>query len=236
MSKSKNGKKNEKTLDAEQAVKNEQKPDAGVLVQAEPQGEAPLNAVEEMKLIEFEKHIEQNLRGLMVVGMALKAISDDKLYRAKFKKFEDYCQERWELSDKYAYRLIEAYTCVNWLQKELKKSPIGEVRLPTNESQVRPLTSLEPEEQVKAWEKVLKTCKGKPITADEVEAVVNEMGGKPPKTQTATPKTELKKASTKLEKIDKLVTKALEEDESELTVAKLKEVLEKIQKLLGVKK
>jgi len=43
-----------------------------------------------------------------------------------------------------AYRLIESAKVLNTL------TPIG-VKLPQTESQVRPLTSLEPEEQVEAW-------------------------------------------------------------------------------------
>jgi len=165
----------------------------------------------------------------------LKAIQDEKLYRAKFTKFEDYCRTRWGLSDKHAYRLIDAYTCVNTLQKELV-SPIGEVRFPTNESQVRPLTALVPEKWVKAWQRVLKACKGKPTTAVEVEEVVNEMLGKPGKKDTAQPNASGKKAEQKLVKIGKLVTKVLEEDESKLTVPALKAILEQIQKMIGAKK
>jgi hypothetical protein len=227
---------NNKAPVADPAVEPEQKPEAVVQEQAEPQGEAALNAAEEMKLEQFETVLKPGLGSFMVVGKALKAIRDERLYRAKFKTFEDYCRQRWDLSDKYAYRHIDAYTVVENLVSKLKTSPNGETRLPTNESQVRPLTSLEPEQQIKAWQQVLKLCAGKPITANEVQAVVDKMGGNPPKEETAKPKTALKKAETKLEKIDKLVAEALEADETKLTVAKLKEVLEKIQKLLGNQK
>lgn len=235
MNKSKNGKNGEKTPVAEPAVKVEQDSGTEVTAKAKPQGEAGLNEVEGLKLSEFERVIGQNLGGYMLVGRALKAIQDEKLYRGKFTAFEDYCHERWGLSDKHAYRLIDAYTCVDKLQKELV-SPIGEVRFPTNESQVRPLTALVPEKQVKAWQRVLNACKGKPITAIEVEEVVNKMLGQPSKKDTTKPKASAKKAEHKLVKIEELVTKALEEDDSKLTVPGLKKILEKIREMIGTKK
>jgi len=231
---SKQGKQGKKAPVAEPAEKVEQKPDTEVTGQASSQVEPVLNEVEELKLTQYENVIEQNLSGFMLVGRALKAIKDEKLYRAKFSTFEDYCHERWGLSDKHSYRLIEAYTCVDKLQKALV-SPIGETRYPKNESQVRPLTPLVPEKQVEAWQQVLEACKGKPITADEVQNVVNKMQGQPSK-QKATKKTESKTVEQKLVKIEKLVTKVLKKDESKLTVPGLKKILEKIQELIAAKK
>jgi len=236
VSKPSKGKKVEKTPAAKPAVEPEQKSEVSAKEQTKPQAEAALNAAEEMKLEQFENVIKQGLGGFMLVGKALKAIRDERLYRVKFKKFEDYCREKWGLSDKYAHRLIKAYDVVMNLQSKFENSPIGEIRLPTNESQVRPLTALEkPEQQVKAWQKVLKSCEGKPITADDVEAVVTGMVGHPAK-PAAEPNTELNEANNRLAKIGELVAETLEEDDSELTVASLKQVLEQIQKLLGAEK
>jgi len=236
VSKSTTGKNKRETPAPEPAVELEQTSDADVKGQTEPKGEAALNVAEEAKLEQYESVIRQGLGGFILVGKALKGISDEKLYRANFKTFDDYCRQQWGLGKQYAYRLIDGYTITETLKSELEKSPIGDKRLPTNESQVRPLGPLEPEKQVKAWQRVLKNCKGKPITADEVEAVVGKMGGNTPTAQTTGPKTELKKANTKLTKIGELVTATLDEDESDLTVPKLKEVLEKIQELIGAKK
>lgn len=235
MKKSKTSEKNGKAPVAEPAVELGQTSDAGVPGQADPKGEVALNVAEEMKLEQFENVIKQGLGGFMLVGKALKVIRDDKLYRAKFGTFEDYCRERWDLSDKYAYRLIDAYTVVENLRSELQTSPIGEIRFPTNESQVRPLMGLEPEQQVKAWRQVLKNCKGKPITADKVAEVVDKMEGNTSPEPTPKPKTELKKANIKLKKIGKLVADVLKKDGDSMTVTKLKEVLERIQGLIGAK-
>jgi len=234
MSNSHKVKNNEEVLVVEPVVVGEQEPDTEVTGQAEPQGETALNEVEEVKLAEFERIIEQNLNGFLLVGRALKAIQAGRLYRAKFGKFEDYCRERWGLSDKYAYRLIDAYTCYDNLYRTL--SPIGENRFPNNESQVRPLAALVPEKQVKVWKQVLNTCKGKPITAVKVEEAANKMLGQPGNKNAAQPKALARTLEQKLTKIGNLVTEALEEDESKLTIAGLKKILERIQKMIGAKK
>lgn len=51
-------------------------------------------------------------------------------------------------------------------------SPIGDIPMPTNESQTRPLTQLEPDEQRLVWEVVEKTAPGGKITAAHVKSVV----------------------------------------------------------------
>jgi hypothetical protein len=97
------------------------------------------------------------------VGNALLEIRDSELYRQDFKTFEDYCRQRWKMSRFYAHRLIDASEVFNNLL------PIGNVAdqyecpyrgavgkhickyAPTHESQVRPLSKLEPEEQREAW-------------------------------------------------------------------------------------
>jgi hypothetical protein len=216
------------------AVQPEQKLDREDAGKPAPQGGAPPTPTDVQKFAVHEETIKQNIGGFRKVGMALEGIKDGKLHRvAGFKSFEVYCRKRWGLSDKYAYRLMEAAACMEKLQNEL--SPIGEIRFPTNESQVRPLTPLEPDTRVKAWKQVLKVCKGKPITAEEVEAVVNKIMRKPDEEKTAKSKTESKKAERKLVTIGEMVTMALKDD-SNLTVPKLKKILEEIQALVGTKK
>ena len=67
-----------------------------------------------------------------------------KLGRLFCSVFEDYCRERWGWSRAHAYRQIDAAK----VSKNL--SPIGDI--PITESQARPLTQLEPEQQVNEWE------------------------------------------------------------------------------------
>jgi hypothetical protein len=64
-------------------------------------------------------------------GKALEVIQKAKLYREDFATFEDYVEERWEMSRAHAYRLIQAWPTAEAL------SPIGDTSL--NEGQVREL-------------------------------------------------------------------------------------------------
>jgi hypothetical protein len=94
-----------------------------------------------------------------------------RLYRNEYATFEDYYRERWSLERSQVYRLMDAAE----VTRNLQSSPMGEVPLPSNERQVRPLTKLkDPEEQRKAWERAATTAAGR-VTAAHVEAVVREM-------------------------------------------------------------
>jgi len=188
--------------------------------------DTPLNAAEQMKFEQCEEALKNNLGSFRLIGRALKAIKDDRLYREKFKRFEDYCAQQWGLSDKYAYRLIQAYEVYVGLRKD---STIGEQNLPANESQIRPLLRLETDKQAAAWNQVVKSANGKRVTAEMVEDVVNAKLGN------GDAKPKLSPTKQKLDKIAKLVKKALK-DTSEPTVDQLKKVLEEIQGLIGGKK
>jgi hypothetical protein len=72
------------------------------------------------------------------------AIRDSRLYRQQYSTFEDYCQERWQMTPQHAGRLMRASEIAANLE------PIGSI--PATESQARPLTTLEPDEQRVVWE------------------------------------------------------------------------------------
>jgi hypothetical protein len=173
---------------------------------AVPQGKAPLTQEEQQLLDQSEQTIRVGLGQFVEVGSALIEISDHKLYRVSFDTFEDYCRQQWNLSDDYAYRLINAAKCVTVLKAKLTSQDV--TVFPTNEAQVRPLLDLEPKEQAKAWLKVLKDTAGNQITAKEVKGVVDGLTGKPEGKKTVTPKARLEKTEQKLTRIEKLVTKA----------------------------
>ncbi len=127
---------------------------------------------ERSQLYQLEEVIKQGLNTFVDVGNALLEIRDKRLYRADYSTFEGYCQERWGFSRSRAHRLIEAAeTTKNLL-------PIGNT-LPLNESQARPLTSLEPEMQVEAWKRAIETAPETGITAKHVQSVVDEIQNKP---------------------------------------------------------
>ena len=125
-----------------------------------------LNIDESHELERCEIVIKQGLQTFIEVGQALMTIKEKRLYRIGYKTFEDYCVEKWSISRPRAFQLIEAANVISGL------STIVDI-LPKTESQVRPLTSLEPEIQKQVWSEVVKTH-GDNITAAKVQTVVND--------------------------------------------------------------
>lgn len=125
-----------------------------------------LTEEEKIRLASHEEVIDNGLNTFHKVGMALLDIRDNRLYRQNHRTFESYCQERWGMERRHAYRLMDAAQVVenvsNWTQ-----SP------PTNEAQARPLTPLEPEQQTLVWQVVEKTAPNGKVTNDHVKSVVN---------------------------------------------------------------
>ena len=75
-----------------------------------------------------------NLRvAFWAAGKALQVIRDGRLYRDTYATFEDYVEQRWEMSRPQAYRLIDAWPLAESL------SPMGDK---LNERQVRELLPL----------------------------------------------------------------------------------------------
>lgn len=125
---------------------------------------------ERNELAQHEGVIERGLKTFVDVGNALLAIRDKRLYRQDHGTFEGYCRERWGMERAHAYRLIDSAQVVANL------SPIGD-KLPTTESQVRPLTNLEPEQQVEVWQRAVETAPNGKVTASHVETVKRDYLG-----------------------------------------------------------
>jgi hypothetical protein len=70
----------------------------------------------------------------LVRGQELRAIRDGKLYqrRYNFSDFEEYCDQRWELTPQHANRLTAASAFAEACQNQL-------VPIPPRESHIRPL-------------------------------------------------------------------------------------------------
>lgn len=124
---------------------------------------------ESQRLTQLEVRIREGLKTFVDVGAALLEIRDARLYRQDYSTFEEYCQERWGLKERQAYRLMDASAVV----AHLESCPIGQL-LPTTESQVRPLTKLEPEEQTIVWQRATETAPNGKVTAAHVQNVADE--------------------------------------------------------------
>lgn len=107
-----------------------------------------LSQEESVRLRACETVIEKGLQTFVEVGASLLEIRDNRYYRQDFDTFEDYCRERWQMSLAHGKRLIAAAEVATNL------APIGAMQ-PTHESQVRPLTKLEPKQQRQAWREAL---------------------------------------------------------------------------------
>lgn len=164
---------------------------------------AELTIQEVERLKELEHVIKDGLYTYFEVGGALMTIRDLELYRATHSTFESYCRDTFQISRAQAYRLIDSHNVQSTIDKaqtsnfieqatslqletknkeekeevlnDLKRSTLQK---PQNESQVRPLTKLPPEKQVKAWRKAVETAPDGKITAKHVQQVVNTMTGK----------------------------------------------------------
>lgn len=125
-----------------------------------------LTDCEGQELHACEAIIERGLKTFYEVGTALLTIRDQRLYRDTHNTFEDYCRERWSIGHSHAQRMIDAAKVVENL------SPIGDTLKPTHESQLRPLTSLEPEEQRSVWSHAVAESNGRQPTAAKVQESV----------------------------------------------------------------
>jgi len=121
---------------------------------------------EERELLQkHETTIKKGLNTFVEVGQALLEIRENKLYRIEYKTFEEYCQEKWQIKSSRSYQLIDASVFVKNLHNCGQK--------PKTESQVRPLTSLEPEVQNAVWQETVEKH-GENITAKKVQEVAND--------------------------------------------------------------
>ena len=150
------------------------KPNAGELPTCQ-HVESALDAAEERDLGRMESTIAANLAAFFQVGFALMEIKRRRLYRAEFRSFEEYCRSRWELNRAHAYRLIGAAEVCKSL------SPIGDIPLPENECQIRPLIGT----ATKAWKRACEAADANGrITGALVQKAVGEVTKKR-KTDTA---------------------------------------------------
>lgn len=128
-----------------------------------------LSPIELDELMRQELVIERGLKTFYEVGEALATIREKKLYRETYGTFEDYCQNKWGINSSRARQLIYGANVVDNL-----KSVTNVTLLPRSESQVRPLTTLKPDQQREAWEHTLYETNGEQPTAKQVDEVVKK--------------------------------------------------------------
>jgi len=173
------------------------------------------------KLLEQERIIEAGLTNFDI-GRALRAI-DAGLFKTKWKTFKAYCLERWDMSEKHAYRLIKTADVMDTLKQE-KNFTV----LPINEAQIRPLTTIKDSAKwVSTWMRVLKKAEGGKITARLIEAVVAHRPGRKPKKAPKAKESKPPETTGSLTKVSKWIAQGIEQ---EGTVETYRALLLKIQK------
>lgn len=117
---------------------------------------ALLTGAEVTRLAERERTIERGLATFVDVGTALAEIRDDRLYRAQYDTFEDYCRRRWGLTRSRAYQMMEAASVVQ---------NFGHGQAPETESQARELARVPAEQRAEVWQQTIERTDGKPTAA-----------------------------------------------------------------------
>ncbi len=134
----------------------------------------PVEVVEELSPEEESDRQRLELkveRSFYEAGKSLAELRDKRLYRDRHKTFEEYCKGRFGYKRAYCYQLIEAAGVFENL------SAICRQNLPTKEGQVRPLTTLQPNEQTKVWQEAVEQAGGKVPSARLVkDAVLRHLG------------------------------------------------------------
>lgn len=129
-----------------------------------------ITQLESQRLNQLESIIEQGFQTFVDVGNALLEIRDNRLYRAEYNTFEDYCRERWGFTDRRARQLMSAAETVTNLQT----GTIVPV-FPQTESQARPLSKLTPQLQREVWPVVVDTAPGGKITAAHIQETIKKL-------------------------------------------------------------
>lgn len=140
-----------------------------------------LSPEEETDRLRLERKVES---AFYEAGKALQELRDRRLYRNTHHSFEAYVKERFGFGRSRSSRLIDAVTVVENLIAQFKMLPNGQQNesktnrlqiLPTNERQVRPLTSLEAEQQREAWAEAVTVAQGKQPSNRVVKSIVERI-------------------------------------------------------------
>lgn len=118
-------------------------------------------------LNECEAVVSKGIKAFKEVWGALLEIRNSKLYRKEFRTFDDYCVIKWGLSKNYVNKNIKALDTLNNLGTIVPKT--------VTESQLRPLTNLEPEMQRQVMKEAQEINPKAPTSL--IQDVVNQYGG-----------------------------------------------------------
>lgn len=130
-----------------------------------------ITTTEAKRLKGLENTIKAGLGTVLKVAEALMEIKENRLYRAKYKTFEEYCEQKWQVTRRRAYQLIEAGEVRNSLTPEMGNN------FP-NTAQLNALAKIPKEQRQAAAEAIIESVKtkGGKVTASRIKAA-NPMRG-----------------------------------------------------------
>lgn len=140
-----------------------------------------LSDEEQRDRLYLERRVE---RAFYEAGSALRELRDRRLYRSSHGTFEAYCRDRFTFSRQAANYLIagaevfENLTTIGCQNEEDNLETIAV--LPTSERQVRPLASLDPDEQREAWQQSVVEAGGRVPSSRIVKNIVQRIRERTP--------------------------------------------------------
>jgi hypothetical protein len=144
--------------------------------------EGRLTVSEKGELRKLETTIEKGMQSFFEVGSALMKIRDSRLYRDQWKTFEAYCEDRFDLSRRRAYQLIESVKtvervdlCTSGTQKSVSDI------IPT-ERAARAIAQVPEQELQEVLDEVVEQHKttGEPVTAKTIKEAAKKVADKKP--------------------------------------------------------
>ncbi len=140
-----------------------------VVEELSPEDEADRQRLE----LKVERGIEQVEQTFYQMGKALAELRSRRLYRSTHKNFSNYCQERFHpMTRRKAEYLIVASAVIDELKSANNCSHFP---LPTAESQIRCLSSLQPEQWQEVWQTGVTESGGKVPTAKTIKGIVERL-------------------------------------------------------------
>jgi hypothetical protein len=141
-----------------------------------------LTAIESERLSYCEMTISAGLGSFYEVGLAILEIRDNHLYRGTHSTFESYLNQRFSISRRRAYQLMDATKVVTEIQDVTPGENGQDLRTTVHnmpEGAIRPLTTLPEGERAEAFREASQSAGDRPPTAKEVQKAVNRRKPKP---------------------------------------------------------
>lgn len=119
----------------------------------------------------LDRIVRRGVEAVFEVGRALGEIKERKLWRKEYPSWQRYCESVVGHSRIHVHRLIAAARAADVIAAGML--PNGDTVPPRSEGQVRPLTALENDEDVrKVWGKAVEIAGGQPTARQVEEAIV----------------------------------------------------------------